>query len=151
MVWARFDADGYFTGIDTAPHGDDYWQEFDTLPDVEKGKTLRLVNGVLVNEIGVSSQIKKERQDEAHKAAWQYIYDSGHDQGGLMQFINWKFDSLTPQDAKDKISAIETWKDAVMSLYFSKKAAIWSNQPYDLDYSSAGVCPFSFTEVMESI
>ena len=107
-------------------------------------------NPIVVIE-DISDIIKKKKQDEAHKAAWQYIYDSGHDQGGLMQFINWKFDSLTSQAAKDKISAIETWKDAVMALYFSKKAAIWNNQPYDLDYSSAGVCPFSFTEVMESI
>ena len=105
---------------------------------------------VFKSDTEVNDELLKVKQKELLDASWAWI-EQWHDNGGFIQLLAWKVDPSTSQTALDMIDAIDQWKNGVMGLYFAKKGALYADQPYDLDYSSAGAAPYTFTQVMNAV
>lgn len=87
----------------------------------------------------------------AFQEAWNYIY-LWYDEGAFIQLASWS--SRLPKDhpAQAFITAVDTWKDAIMFEYLmSKKQKIQNGLPFDYDYSFIGPAPVSFTDIFLTV
>jgi hypothetical protein len=97
------------------------------------------------------SRVKKLRVEDAHKRAWEFIYNF-YDEGGLLQLLSWRTQLSANHPAIAMINAVDSWKNAVMSLYLNTfKPAILTDEWPIISYESCGVCPFSFTQIYNVI
>jgi len=137
--------DGQFSGVDLFEVCPDNWTTTPVPTEpAPAGMAYQWANGAW--EVGFDRVIMAKRKNEAHAAAWDYIY-RWHDTGGLLQLADWKYDPNVSAQAKAMIAAVDAWKNLVMGLYAQKRAAILAGQEADLDYSAAGDCPHKFMQI----
>jgi len=89
---------------------------------------------------------------EVHTLAWEYVYTFA-DEGGLLQITDWKHSLDTGHEVQPLITAIETWKDAVMAEYllYKKPQIQAGNLSVDMSYDFIGAAPVTFTDVFLTV
>lgn len=136
-----FDGAKFATKYDLDSEAGDFWVEGDELvcPSLESAD---------VSDCVVDQNIETNMKvSQIHDAAYNYIADNFADPMGLVRIKIWKDDLPDNTLLQAAIASCLNWSDSIWQEYFVRKATVQAGGEADLDFSSFGVSPYSFSEL----